>query len=75
VILLDLHLPDMFGIDVLRELRAHEETAGVPLVVMTADATAGTRRRAEAEGADAFLPKPLDVALFLKTLDDVLAPA
>jgi CheY-like chemotaxis protein len=72
VILLDLHLPDMTGLDVFRRLRAEERTAGIPVVVISADATPSTVERLLAEGAVAFLTKPLDVDEFLHALDNLL---
>ena len=73
VVLLDLHLPDMSGFEVLRELRARSEIKDIPIVMLTADASASTRRRAEQLAADAFLTKPLEVSLFLDTLDELVA--
>ena len=70
VILLDLHLPDMSGGDVLRRLRADSRTAQTPVVVISADATPGRVARLLADGATAYLPKPVDVVQFF----DVLRP-
>ena len=69
LILLDLHLPDMPGEEVLRLLRSHPETRSVPVVVVSADATKTKRTRLMEAGAFAYLTKPLDVAEFLATLD------
>jgi len=73
VILLDLHLPDIAGREVLRLLRSDPRTAGTPVVVISADATPRTMQTLLAEGANAFLPKPLDVREFLPTLERFLA--
>lgn len=72
VVLLDLHLPDMAGIDVLRALRDDPNTVDMPVVVVSADATAGQIERLLAVGATAYLTKPLDVAQFRAVLDEVL---
>jgi PAS domain S-box-containing protein len=72
LILLDLHLPDMAGDDVLLQLRADARTAATPVVVISADATAGHIARILAAGANAYLTKPLDVDRFLSTVDTVL---
>ena len=48
-------------------------TAGIPVVVVTADVTPGQARRAQALGARAVLAKPLDVAPFLTIVDGLLA--
>lgn len=71
-IILDLHLPDGHGQDLLRELRSTEATRHIPVVVLTADATSTTRKRLMGAGANKFVTKPLDVARFLDILDDVL---
>jgi PAS domain S-box-containing protein len=68
LVLLDLHLPDMQGEDVLRQLRSDERTASIPVVVISADATPGAIRRLLAAGADAYLTKPIDLDDFLVTI-------
>jgi PAS domain S-box-containing protein len=73
VVLLDLHLPDVHGRDVLRELRADPRTAHTPVVIISADATPRTMDALLGEGADAFLTKPLDVRAFLSTVEEMLA--
>jgi CheY-like chemotaxis protein len=75
LILLDLDLPDMPGIDVLQSLRADERTAAVPIVIVSADATPGQQEKLLEAGAAAYVTKPLDVPRFLKTLDRVLDAA
>jgi CheY-like chemotaxis protein len=73
LILLDLHLPDISGEEVLRRLRTDERTAGIPVVVITADATRSAVERLRAAGADAYLTKPLDIDEFLETLERFLS--
>jgi PAS domain S-box-containing protein len=75
MILLDLHLPDVPGERVLRQLREDPRTASIPVVMVTADATIGQVQRLVSAGATAYLTKPLDVALLLKVVDEVLASA
>jgi PAS domain S-box-containing protein len=72
LILLDLHLPDMHGSDVLQQLRAEVETKDIPIVVMSADATHGQIERTLAAGANAYLTKPIDVKEFLKVVGEML---
>src|SRR5690606_23012381 len=72
LILLDLHLPDISGDEVLRRLRADERTARIPVVVITADATRDSQERLRHAGADGYLTKPLDVDEFLETLEKFL---
>lgn len=64
VILLDIQLPDMDGVEVLRQLKADEATASIPVVALTAFAMAGDQERFLADGFDGYLTKPLDVRSF-----------
>ncbi len=70
LILLDLHLPDVRGDEVLRRLQAHAETAGIPVVMLSADATPNQIQRLLAAGAEAYLTKPIDVYQLLRLLDE-----
>jgi len=72
LILLDLHLPDVPGEEVLRRLRSDPRTDDIPVVIVTADATTVSRNRLRAAGADAYLTKPLDVDGFLTTIQRFL---
>lgn len=69
VVLLDLHLPDGTGLDVVAALRAEPRTAGVPVVVVTADATARAAAEVAAFGAGC-LTKPFTLADLLAVVDD-----
>jgi CheY-like chemotaxis protein len=73
VILLDLHLPDLQGDEVLRRLRADPDTRGIPVIMISADATAGRTARLIEAGARAYLTKPLDVKQFLAYIDELLS--
>jgi CheY-like chemotaxis protein len=72
LVLLDLHLPDIPGDEVLRRLRADPRTAAIPIIVVSADATPASVVRLQAAGADAYLTKPLDVDEFLVTVERFL---
>ena len=73
LILLDLHLPDTHGEQVLEQLVRDPRTAAIPVLVISADATPGQIERLTAAGARAYLTKPLDVQTFLATVDGFLA--
>jgi CheY-like chemotaxis protein len=75
LILLDLHLQDLHGDQVLKELRAEPVTAAIPVVVLSADATPGVIRRLLAGGALAYLTKPLDLTEFGELLDSFATPS
>jgi PAS domain S-box-containing protein len=73
LILLDLHLPDMTGAQVLEQLRADPGTAEVPVVVVSADATPNQIRTLQAGGVLAYLTKPIDVHELLRVVELVSA--
>ena len=72
LVLLDLHLPDMGGHEVLARLRADPTTRGIPIVILTADATGRQRADLIAAGAS-YLTKPIGMMPFLDALDRHLA--
>jgi signal transduction histidine kinase/CheY-like chemotaxis protein len=72
LILLDLHLPDIRGDVVLRELQADSRTRAIPTIMISADATPGEIRRLRDAGATDYLTKPLDVEKLLHILDEHL---
>ncbi len=71
-ILLDLHLPDITGAEVLARLKADARTSTIPVIVLSADATKSQIDRLLAAGASDYLTKPLDVERFLKVIDQHL---
>jgi len=73
LILLDLHLPDMPGREVLRLLRSDPATRGIPILVVSADASTGQSARLHEDGATGYLTKPLNVNGFLTEIDKILA--
>ncbi|MGC5703798.1 CHASE3 domain-containing protein [Pseudomonas sp. NFXW11] len=73
MILLDVNLPDLPGLEVLQRLRASAATAALPVLMITADASERTRRSLLDAGATAILTKPLHIPAFLAHLDHCLA--
>lgn len=71
-ILLDVHLPDIPGDEVLRRLRANPRTQRIPVTVLSADATPGQINRLMAAGARDYLTKPLDVRKLLSLLEQTI---
>lgn len=71
LILLDRHLPDMTGDEILHALRTKEETATIPVVVVSGD-TATTRAGAAGLGVIGYLTKPFDIHQLLAYVDQTL---
>ncbi|HEV2842689.1 MAG TPA: PAS domain S-box protein [Chthoniobacterales bacterium] len=74
LILLDLHLPDLAGWEVLSRLQIQEATREIPVVIISADATSRQIKRLMAAGASAYLTKPLDMQEFFRVINETLAP-
>jgi PAS domain S-box-containing protein len=72
LILLDLHLPDLSGAEVLRRLRADEATRAIPTVIISADATLRQIEQLRKEGAHDYLTKPIDLRKFLAVVRENL---
>jgi CheY-like chemotaxis protein len=72
LVLLDLHLPDMSGEEVLHHLWADPASRRVPIIMVTADATPGLARRLIAGGARACVTKPLHVKGLLELVDTLI---
>jgi PAS domain S-box-containing protein len=70
VILLDLHLPDLPGWEVLAGLKADETTRHIPIIVVSADATPRQIERLREAGASEYLTKPIDVSTFYRVLGE-----
>jgi CheY-like chemotaxis protein len=74
LIILDLHLPDVSGIEVCRRLKSSPRTTSIPIINVTA-AYAGSEERSQAldAGADGYLLRPLDIPSLLATVTTLLA--
>ncbi|CAN5718652.1 hypothetical protein BH11PSE8_BH11PSE8_35730 [soil metagenome] len=72
LILLDMHLPDISGMELLRHLKADPSTAAIPIVVVSADALAQQIAAAFEAGATHYLTKPVSVSELLAVLDELL---
>ena len=72
LILLDRHLPDIPGDQVMRQLQADDDTRAIPVVILSADAIPSGIRAFLDAGARAYLTKPLDVRHLLAAIDEAL---
>jgi two-component system, cell cycle response regulator DivK len=73
LILLNLRLPDMSGLDVARALKADETTKAIPIVAVTGFAMRGDEQTAREAGCDGYVAKPIRIQAFLQTVETFLA--
>ena len=60
MIILDIQLPDISGLEVLQQIRAHESGQNVPVIAMTSYAMSGDREKLIAAGCNNYIEKPID---------------
>ena len=72
LILLDLNLPDIHGSEVLRRVQQNAATMHIPVVVISADATASQIERLLSAGARNYVTKPFNIEPFLAVVDEIL---
>jgi CheY-like chemotaxis protein len=61
LILLDINIPGVDGLEIARRLKANATLSAIPIIATTANVLIGDRERCLEAGCDAYLPKPLDV--------------
>jgi len=72
LILLDLHLPDASGMEVLRLLKTNPDTASIPVIMVSADAMPEQVKAALAAGANSYQTKPVHLPALLQLIDELL---
>jgi two-component system cell cycle response regulator DivK len=70
LVLMDVQLPGIDGIEALVRLRSDERTASIPVLALTAQAMAGDRERFLDAGFDGYLSKPVDVVELIQTVNE-----
>ncbi|TXT37918.1 MAG: response regulator with CheY-like receiver domain and winged-helix DNA-binding domain [Comamonadaceae bacterium] len=68
VILLDLHLPKLSGLEVLRRLKADPQTQQIPVVVLTSSTEESDMRACYGLGVNSFVSKPVEFDAFMKVV-------
>ena len=68
LVLMDIQLPDIDGVEALRRLRSDERTASIPVLALTAQAMHGDHERFLAAGFDGYVSKPVNVVEFVGTV-------
>ena len=71
VVLLDLHLPNVDGIEVLRQMKADERTKLVPVVILTSSREERDVHATYQAGANSYIVKPVDFEIFLEAVSDM----
>jgi two-component system, cell cycle response regulator DivK len=69
LVLMDIRLPDMDGVEALRRLRSDERTASIPVLAITAEAMTGDRTRFKDAGFEGYLSKPIDIDELLTVVE------
>ena len=72
MVLMDIQLPDINGVEAFRRIRSNASTAAVPVVAFTASVTAMDRNRITDAGFDGFIGKPVNLKEFLETVRKTL---
>jgi len=75
LVLMDIQLPGINGIEALRQVRADPDCARIPIVAFTASVTPADRSQISAAGFDGFLSKPINLKEFLETVKRLLESA
>lgn len=68
LVLMDIHLPGISGLDAIREIRGDAAIAATPVVAVTASVMGNAREKIREAGFDGFEPKPLNLNAFLGTI-------
>jgi two-component system, cell cycle response regulator DivK len=72
LVITDIQLPHVSGLELIRLIRKDEELAKVPIMAVTAYSALGDEERIRAAGAQAYVSKPISVVRFAQTVDDLL---
>jgi CheY-like chemotaxis protein len=72
LILMDIHLPGMDGLSVVREMKTDERTNRIPILALTAHAMRGDKDRFLEAGCDGYISKPIDVKTFLTSIEQYI---
>jgi len=74
LILIDIQLPDVSGLDVIKWLKDDESLKSIPVIAITAFATDGHEEKIRGGGCDAYIVKPISITSFLQTVERLAKP-
>ena len=69
LILMDIQLPEVSGLDVTKRLKADKELRGIPVVAVTAFAMQGDEEKIRQAGCDGYMTKPISIAVFMQAVE------
>ena len=72
LVITDIQLPHVSGLDLIRMIRADDQLAKVPIMAVTAYSAQGDEERIRGAGAQAYVSKPISVVRFAQTVDELL---
>ncbi len=72
LILMDIQLPEVSGLEVTRWIKEDEELRDIPIIAVTAFAMKGDEEKIRSGGCEAYIAKPISIANFLQTIETVL---
>jgi two-component system cell cycle response regulator DivK len=75
LILMDIQLPEISGLEITKMLKADDDLRHIPVVAVTAFAMKGDEQKIRSGGCDGYIAKPISVASFLQTVSKFLQPA
>jgi two-component system cell cycle response regulator DivK len=75
LVITDIQLPHVSGLDLIRLIRKDDQLASVPIMAVTAYSARGDEERIRAAGAQAYVSKPISVVKFAQTVDELLEAA
>ncbi len=71
-ILLDIQLPDINGLEVLREIRGSEADGNIQIIAITSFAMSGDREKMLAEGCNGYIEKPIDPEIVIRQIKEII---
>lgn len=70
IIIMDLHLPEMDGVTAMKILKSKDEMKDIPIIALTAAAMKWDEKKIIREGFDGYVPKPIDIKVLMKAVEE-----